>query len=72
MKVSVIIPVYGVERFVERCIRSLLEQTLQEVELIVVDDCSPDNSVAIIQRVVEEYSHRLVKFIRTGYVENAL
>ena len=30
MKVSVIIPVYGVERFVERCIRSLLEQTLQE------------------------------------------
>ena len=63
MKVSVIIPVYGVERFVERCIRSLLEQTLQEVELIVVDDCSPDNSVAIIQRVVEEYSHRLVKFI---------
>lgn len=63
MKVSVIIPVYGVERFVERCIRSLLEQTLQEIELIVVDDCSPDNSVAIIQRVVGEYPHRLVKFI---------
>ena len=63
MKVSVIIPVYGVERFVERCIRSLLEQTLQEIELIVVDDCSPDNSIAIIQRVVGEYPHRLVKFI---------
>lgn len=35
MKVSVIIPVYNVERFVERCIRSLLEQTLREIELIV-------------------------------------
>ena len=63
MKVSVIIPVYNVEPFVERCIRSLLEQTLQEIELIVVDDCSPDNSVAIIQRIVEEYPHRLVKFV---------
>ena len=63
MKVSVIIPVYNVERFVERCIRSLLEQTLREIELIVVDDCSPDKSIAIIQRVIKEYPDRFIKII---------
>ena len=63
MKVSVIIPVYGVEAFIERCMRSLLEQTLQEVEFIVVDDCSPDKSIAIARKVVSEYPNRSVRFI---------
>ena len=52
IKVSVIVPVYKVELFVERCIRSLMEQTLQEVEFIIIDDCSPDNSLAIIKNVI--------------------
>lgn len=55
MKVSVIIPFYKVEPFVERCTRSLMEQTLGEVEFIFVDDASPDGSRAIIERVVKEY-----------------
>lgn len=63
MKVSVIIPVYGVEAFIERCMRSLLEQTQQEVEFIVVDDCSPDKSIAIARKVVSEYPNRSVRFI---------
>lgn len=41
-KVSVIIPVYKVEKFVERCVRSLMEQTMDNVEYIFVDDASPD------------------------------
>lgn len=53
--VSVIIPFYKVEPFVERCTRSLLEQTLPEVEFIFVDDASPDGSRAIVERVAAEY-----------------
>ena len=56
MCVSVIIPFYKVAPFVERCTRSLMEQTLQDVEFIFVDDASPDESRAIIERVTAEYS----------------
>lgn len=55
-KVSVIIPFYKVEPFVERCTRSLLEQTLADMEFIFVDDASPDGSRAIIERVAVEYN----------------
>lgn len=51
-KVSVIIPVYGAESFIERCARSLFEQTLEDMEFIFVDDCSPDRSVEILNKVV--------------------
>lgn len=54
-EVSVIIPVYKVEAFVERCVRSLMEQTLQDVEFIFVDDASPDGSMDIVRRVTAEY-----------------
>ena len=47
-KVSVIIPVYGVEKYIERCARSLFEQTLDDIEYIFVDDCSPDNSIYMV------------------------
>lgn len=58
-KVSVIVPIYKVEAFIERCIRSLMEQTLHEVEFIFVDDCTPDNSMDILRRVIREYPERL-------------
>ena len=56
--VSVIVPVYKVEAFIERCIRSLMEQTLQETEFIIVDDCSPDNSISVVQTVIHDYPER--------------
>ena len=49
VKVSVIIPVYNVEPYLKKCIQSLLEQTLKDVEFIFVDDCSLDNSSDIIK-----------------------
>ncbi len=49
-KVSVIMPVYGVEKYVGRAIESILNQTLVELELLVVDDGSPDESGAICDR----------------------
>lgn len=57
-KVSVIVPVYGVELYVERCVRSLLEQTLDDIEYLFIDDCTPDSSMNIVQNVINEYPQR--------------
>jgi glycosyltransferase involved in cell wall biosynthesis len=57
-KVSVIIPVYKVERYIERCARSLFEQTLDDIEYLFVDDCTPDRSISILLSVLEEYPNR--------------
>lgn len=57
-KVSVIIPVYGVEKYIERCARSLFEQTIDDIEYLFIDDCSPDKSVEILKQVLEEYPQR--------------
>ena len=53
--VSVIIPVYGVEKYIEKCARSVFEQTYLNIEIIFVDDCSPDKSVEIVKKILEEY-----------------
>lgn len=57
-KVSVIIPVYGVEKYIERCARSLFEQTLDDVEYIFVNDCTPDRSMDILSQILNEYPNR--------------
>ena len=57
-KVSVIIPVYNVGRYIEKCARSLFEQSLDDIEYIFVDDCSPDNSLSIVKSVSEDYPKR--------------
>lgn len=57
-KVSVIIPVYGVEKYIERCARSLFEQTLNDIEFIFIDDCTPDKSIEVLEKVLEEYPNR--------------
>ena len=58
MKVSVIIPIYKVEAFIERCATTLMEQTLHEVEYIFVDDATPDRSIQILEEVVARYPER--------------
>lgn len=57
-KVSVIVPVYNVAPYVERCARSLFEQTLDDLEILFVNDCTPDNSMDIIKGVLAEYPSR--------------
>ena len=56
--VSVVVPVYGVEKRIERCVRSLFEQTYQDLEYIFVDDGTPDKSIDIICSVSKEYPNR--------------
>lgn len=58
VKVSVIIPIYGVENFIARCAESLLNQTLQEVEYIFVNDATLDKSMDILHSVFVKYSYR--------------
>lgn len=62
-KVSVVVPVYGVEKYIERCARSLFEQTLDDIEFIFVDDCTPDRSIEVLNRVLDEYPKRIPQTI---------
>ena len=57
IKVSVIVPVYNVEEYLERCLDSLVNQTLKETEIIVVNDGTKDNSQEIIDKYKEKYSN---------------
>ena len=57
-KVSVIIAVYGAEKYIEKCARSLFEQTLDDIEYIFVDDCTPDKSMDILISVINDYPNR--------------
>ena len=54
MKVSVIIPIYKVEPYIERCIQSVLRQTYRNLEVILVDDCTPDRSMEIARACIEQ------------------
>jgi len=56
---SIIIPVYGVERYIEECMRSIACQILQEVEVIIVNDGTQDRSIEIAKEVVSELSSEL-------------
>lgn len=54
-KISIIIPIFKVRNFIERCVCSLFEQTLKDVEYIFVDDASPDDSIEILKACIERY-----------------
>lgn len=66
MKVSVLVPVYGVEKYIRRCVESLFNQTYADLEFVFVDDCSPDRSIDILRSVMAERPERAgqVRLIR--------
>lgn len=57
-KVSLIIPIFKVRNFIERCVCSLFEQTMKDMEYIFVDDASPDDSIDILMSCLEKYPER--------------
>lgn len=59
-EVSVIVPVYNVEKYLERCLNSLVNQTLQNIEIIIVNDGTKDNSEEIIKKFIEKYPQKIV------------
>lgn len=63
-KVSVIVPVYNVEKFLPKCLDSLVNQTFKEYEIIIVNDGSPDNSQDIINLYKEKHPKLIRSFIK--------
>ncbi len=61
-KVSIIVTVYNLEEYIENCIRSLLNQTYENIEILCIDDGSKDNSAEVIAKLIEEDSR--IKYIR--------
>ena len=61
IKVSVIVPVYNTELYLERCLNSILNQTFKDIELIIVNDNSNDNSHKIIETFINENNN--IKYI---------
>lgn len=55
MRFSIIIPVYNVEKYIRKCMQTVMEQTFRDYEVIVVDDETPDNSMAIVEEFAEKY-----------------
>jgi len=53
-KVSVIVPVYNVEPYLRRCLDNLVNQTLKDIEIICINDCSPDNSLVILKEYAKK------------------
>ncbi len=66
-KISIIIPVYNVEKYLSKCIDSLVAQTLNDIEIICVDDESPDNSATVIEEYAKKDSRiKLISQKNTG------
>ena len=55
-KVSVLIPVYNVEKYIRRCLASIQQQSLSDIEIVVVNDATPDNSMAIVRELAQSDS----------------
>lgn len=65
IKVSVIIPIYNVEQYLAKCLDSMVDQTFREMEVILVNDASPDNS----DRIMKEYSDKYPELFRCLYLK---
>ena len=57
--VSICVPIYNVEEYIERCLISLFEQTYDNLEYIFINDCSQDHSIDILNKVSKRYSNRI-------------
>lgn len=66
IKISVIVPVYNVENYLRECLESIINQTLKEIEILCIDDCSTDNSYSIL----EEYAKKDNRIILIKNLEN--
>lgn len=60
IKVSIIVPAYNVEQYIERCLDTLINQTLQEIEIIVVNDGSTDTTKEKIEKYCVEYPEKVI------------
>ena len=60
IKVSIIVPFYNVENYIEKCLQSLVNQTLEDIEILLVNDGSQDSSKTIAKQFVEKYPNKII------------
>ena len=70
MKVSIIVPVYHVEKYIERCVLSVLKQTYRPLEVVFVDDCSNDRSIDIAKKTIEKNGAASIEFVFLEHDKN--
>jgi len=61
--VSIISPIYGVEKYIEECLESMFNQTYKNIEFVFVNDKTPDNSMMILEQVIKKYGIKNVNII---------
>ena len=59
-KVSIIVPFYNVEKYIEKCLQTLVDQTLEDIEIILVNDGSKDKTIDIVKKYQEMYPTKIV------------
>ena len=63
-KISIIIPIYKGEKYLEDCLQSLINQTLRDIQIICINDESPDNSINIIKKYAQQDKRIILKNIK--------
>lgn len=56
--ISIVVPIYNTALYIEQCLRSLFEQNYNSIEYIFVNDCSTDNSIKILEKIINDYPNR--------------
>lgn len=69
-KISVLLPVYNCEKFIVETIESVLQQTYTDFELLIIDDCSTDTTIALIEQFNDSRIQLIKKEINTGYTDS--
>jgi glycosyltransferase involved in cell wall biosynthesis len=70
VEVSIIVPVYGVEKYIEKCARSLFEQTFKGCEYIFVNDCTKDRSMEVLGNVISQYPNLQERIVIINHPAN--
>ncbi|MFQ3296162.1 MAG: glycosyltransferase involved in cell wall biosynthesis [Polaribacter sp.] len=68
--ISVILPIYNVEKYIRECLDSILNQTLQDFEVLVIDDCSDDNTLEVIKSFNDERIYIIEKEVNKGLIDS--
>lgn len=58
-KVSIIVPIYNREKFIDKCIKSIINQTYKNIEIILINDGSTDKSLEVCKKRFKNYNYRL-------------
>ena len=72
MKVSIIIPIFKVEKYIKRCLESVVSQDYSDIECILVNDCSPDDSFSIAKDFVDNYTGHISFSLVSHNINNGL